>query len=563
MRARTQTAGFRVHVVGGNHAVFLAFDLDEETRQGCLGFAIHRTDHTEGEAYWLSGFKTFRSVVPQPSSTIVYTTDKHPIQSMWWGDYTAKPAHSYTYLIEPMYGAPKNLVMRPEVALSVDVTTNDPATGVHGIYFNRGVAASQAYVTRFGAKPDDLPAEKRAEAMTWLSRGLQEAMIDFITRDAGPDLVLRAAVYEFTEPSVLAAIAQAAIEGADVKVVYHAKGDQGATNEEAITQAQLDRSLLIPRVHPVIAHNKYMVRGHKLADGTVAWVELWTGSTNLSQGGIFGHSNVAHVVRDATVAATYVDYWTQLAADPTGKPLRDWVSQHSPFTAGDTAAEGVHTVFSPRSDYAPLDWYAQNFVGNPNSSHITLPFGLEGKHFEPLVEQLPATGPLRFVMLNKKDDHQDLWGGNHTLQIAVGSTGGPDQLTRWAAEHLTDFNPMVPFLHTKILILGALTEAPTVVSGSANFSEASTTSNDENMLVIVNDTEVADVYFTEFTRIFQHFYARWWAAQLNAKTTTTPGADGADIHSFLTEDSSWQTPYWNPNSPRYAERELYSDMDVT
>lgn len=555
MRTRAANGGVQVDAVAGNHAVFLAFDLDDTARKGCLGFAIHRTDHTEGEAYWLSGFKTFRSVVPHPSATVIYTTDKHPIQGMWWGDYTAKPAHSYTYLVQPLYGSPKNLQQPAERVASVDVTTNDPATGKHGIYFNRGVAASQAYTTKFGAKPDALPPAKRDEAMVWLSRGLHEAMIDFITRDAGPGTVIRAAVYEFTEPSVLAAFGQAAAQGTDLRIVYHDAGTQGTTNDQAIDAAHLDRTFLIPRHNPVIAHNKFLVRGTKAADGTVTWAEVWTGSTNLSQGGIFGHANVAHVVRDQAVAAAYVDYWTELSGDPLGAALRTWVSAHSPFDPAAASKAGIHTIFSPRQDFAPLDWYAESFTGNTECSHLTLPFGMDNKHFEPLVEKLPAAGPLRFVLLNKKDDHQDVWGTNHTLQIAVGSSGGPDLLSRWATEQLTGFNPMVPYLHTKILLLGVLGATPTVISGSANFSEASTTSNDENMLVVVDDTEVADVYFTEFTRIFSHFYARWWASQLH---TTDPA--GADTHSFLAEDATWQDKFWDPTSPKYAERQLYAGI---
>ena len=42
-----------MQAVAGTHTVLLGFDLDDPA--GCLGFAIHRTDHTEGEARWLRG----------------------------------------------------------------------------------------------------------------------------------------------------------------------------------------------------------------------------------------------------------------------------------------------------------------------------------------------------------------------------------------------------------------------------------------------------------------------------------------------------------------------------
>lgn len=551
VRTRGQQGGLTVQAVAGNHAVFLAFDLTPDARAGCLGFGLHRTDHTENEAYWLSGFKTFRSVVPNPTSTTVYTSDKHPVQSMWWGDYSAKPAHRYTYKIVAFYGLPKNLTSTDTVSVSIEVTTNDPDSGTHGVYFNRGVAASQAYATKFGDQPSRLPEAKREAAMVWLSRGLDEALRSFITKDASPQVAIRAAVYEFTEPTIFAALAEAQAAGADVQIVYHDKGDQGATNDKAISDANLDRAILIPRQHPVIAHNKFIVRCDRDDSGHLSAQQVWTGSTNLSRGGIFGHSNVGHVVRDPQVATAFLHYWTAIAADPTGATLKAWVNANSRFDADQLARHGIHTLFSPRTDIAPLDWYARGFSAAGSNTHITLPFGMDNHHFEPLVTTLPADGALRFVTLNKRDDNQDSWARNPSIQVAVGSSGGPDVLARWAKETLTGFNPMVPYLHTKILLLGALTASPTTISGSANFSQASTTSNDENMLVIVGDLDVADVYFTEYARIFQHFYARWWAAQLDPQ--------GTDEHSFLTEDAGWQTPYWSPRSPKNALRDLYAN----
>lgn len=554
MRAHVENGGLSVHAVAGNHAVFLGFDLSAEARAGCLGFAIHREDLTDATSKWLSGFKTFKSQVPAPALTAIYRTEAQPIQSMWWGDYTAKPGHRYRYTVLPRYGRPGALTSRDSTTAAAEVTTNDPETGTHGIYFNRGVAASQAYAAKFGAPPDQLPPETRAKAMSWLSRGLHEALIRFLTDGASPSLAIRAAVYELTEPSVLAAFAQAHRAGADVRVVYHAAGDQGRSNEDAIQAAvhasNLDRSILIPRTRAVIAHNKFLVRADRDGAGALSPAQVWTGSTNLTQGGIFGHSNVGHVVRDASVARRFLDYWTELSADPAGPALRDWAAEHSPFDADALACAGIHTVFSPRAALDPLDWYAAGFAGSPSSTHITLPFGLDDAHFEAQLAGAHAPGVLRFVLLNKPDNHQSSWSADPMVQVAVGATGGPESLDGWAAERLTGFNGHVPYLHTKILLLGPLGEAPVTVTGSANFSTASTQKNDENMLVITGDTEVADVYFTEYNRVFDHFYARWWAHRLRRH------AVGA--HDYLTEDDSWQQPYWQPGSRKNAKRLLYS-----
>ena len=59
-----------------------------------------------------------------------------------------------------------------------------------------------------------------------------------------------------------------------------------------------------------------MVRA--LAGGAPA--EVWTGSTNISLGGISGQTNVGHWVRNPGVAAAFAAYWELLATDPGGAP---------------------------------------------------------------------------------------------------------------------------------------------------------------------------------------------------------------------------------------------------
>ena len=55
-----------MQAIAGTHAVLLGFDLADAA--GCLGFGIHRRDHTEEEAYWLRGMKSFGTLVPQPGA---------------------------------------------------------------------------------------------------------------------------------------------------------------------------------------------------------------------------------------------------------------------------------------------------------------------------------------------------------------------------------------------------------------------------------------------------------------------------------------------------------------
>jgi hypothetical protein len=78
-----------------------------------------------------------------------YFTDKFPIQSFLWGDYTADPGTTYQFEVIPVYGIPTAPELREALKLTLSVTTEKEDDGNHGIWFNRGAIASQAYARRF------------------------------------------------------------------------------------------------------------------------------------------------------------------------------------------------------------------------------------------------------------------------------------------------------------------------------------------------------------------------------------------------------------------------------
>ena len=77
-----------------------------------------------------------------------------------------------------------------------------------------------------------------------------------------------------------------------------------------------------------------------------------------------------------------------------------------------------------------------------------------------------------------------------------------------------------------------LGDDPIVISGSGNFSSAATTANDENMLVIRGNTDVADTYFGEFMRLFDHIYARHIITRKLTKAAEKK-------RNYLANDISW------------------------
>ena len=337
MRGVVRAGGVSVHAIAGSQSVLLAMNATAEARRDLLGFGIGRRS-SNGAVRWLNGFKFFGELVPNPVPGETRSTLQHPIQSFLWGHYTAEPGRTYEYVVRPLYrpanGDLANLRAGPDAV--VQVRTEPLDEGTHSIVFNRGAIPSQAFARRFGNRPPADENDPDAADVRWLSRGLLEAALDFISQARGARFQIRAALYEFKYRPIMEAFAAAAASGADVRIVYEAGSETVAGvsrptsttsgNESAIDAFGFDRNLLIKRLNRRdIPHNKFVVlldNGHP--------VQVWTGSTNITSSGFLGQSNVGHIVRDHAVARAFLDYWEQLAQDPPIDVLKAWCSAHTP-----------------------------------------------------------------------------------------------------------------------------------------------------------------------------------------------------------------------------------------
>jgi phosphatidylserine/phosphatidylglycerophosphate/cardiolipin synthase-like enzyme len=214
---------------------------------------------------------------------------------------------------------------------------------------------------------------------------------------------------------------------------------------------------------------------------------------------------------------------------------------------------GTTPVFSPRVNIDILEWYASRLDAAAQTAALTAAFGVN-----PLLASILSKDKdyPRFLLLEKKDENFGVYAADPDVQISVGSRLGPDPLYQWAAERLTGFNVHVQYIHTKFLLIDPLGPDPLVVTGSANFSEASIIQNDENMLVIRGDTRVADIYLGEFMRLFNHFYFRYHASQVRSYNENELERD-VPAGVFLVEDDAWTRRYYNPASPKYKIRVLF------
>jgi phosphatidylserine/phosphatidylglycerophosphate/cardiolipin synthase-like enzyme len=555
MRERVQQGVLSVHAIAGTYVVLLGFNLPEAECAGLLGFSIHRTDHTENEAYFLEGMKAFAETDPGFPSGSSYSTDDHPIQSFQWADYTAKPGYRYTYTVTARKGTPAALTSF--AAAAVTITTESPENGDHDIYFNRGVAASQAYIRRFGNRPPHLVQNN--QAFIWLSRGVYEAMTAFLQPAEPERYAFLIAAYEFHYGPFLDVV-RAAANRSDVKIIYDARKDPSNDptkpsltdrNRAAVAAAGLGDISRERRANKsYIAHNKFIVR---LKDG--APEAVWTGGTNFSEGGIFGHSNVAHVVEDPAVAGKFRDYWLLLADDPTVSTLKPQVSALAPIPP-DPPVAGTTTLFSPRPGLDLLRRYADIAKGARAGLFMTFAFGMND-----LWKDVYRTGtaPLRFALMEAKtrpmEDGPEKEAEEQAIDqlrrlrenvFAIGAFIRTNQFDGWVKERLTGLNSNVRYVHNKFMLVDPLGPEPIVIAGSANFSEASTDQNDENMLIVKGNRRVADIYLGEFMRLYSHHAFR--------ESLTFPNAN-ANPKPLRTDD--WWRDYFG-GTPRSSRREFFA-----
>jgi phosphatidylserine/phosphatidylglycerophosphate/cardiolipin synthase-like enzyme len=550
MRIKGSAKGgsLRAQAIAGMHVVTLGMNMDEKDTEHLLGFGIHRTDVTENEAYWLEGQKRFRITDPGLPPGTGVPTNKHPIQSFLWADFTAKDAHHYVYKVVAIRGTPDASQEAESVELDVKTEPHN-SEELHDVFFNRGAIASQAYAQRFGNRDPD---EVGPEAYDWLSRGLKEALIEFIEQAKDKSYALRAAIYEFQYPEVLDAFHTARGNGADVKIIYDAKDNPKGPKKknEAAIKAELIKGLCIPRTaNPsYIAHNKFIVL---LKDDQP--IAVWTGSTNITLNGIFGHLNVGHSIRDPEIAALYRDYWMALADDPEARDIKPINVKNTPAPTK-VAADSTAAVFSPRSDLDALDWYVVMMAKAKDAVFFTGAFGVPA----PFVDLLKTSSKVvRYILLEKPGQGPnagDVLKEIRTVrsnQIVVGPPKwfSLNAFDDWLEERKNPFSENVEYLHTKFMLVDPLAADPWVVTGSANFSTASTNQNDENMLVIRGNTRVSDTYLGEFMRMYNHLSFRSWAA---GKTK-----DELNKITYLDTTGDWIEDFYKIGTRRMLQREYF------
>ena len=545
MRVKKALNGVSVKAYAGTTGVLLGMNVVPAKRSGLLGFAIERRQGDTGEKEFLSNKLNFKGVAPiTPASTggaARYGTpsNRAPLQKFRWSDYRVYPSTEYEYTIHPVYGTPTNLQV--EDGPTVKVRAADISTGEHRVLFNRAAAASQAFAIRFADFVKLADAERRAakkenremnlplplDVREWLSRGLVEQIVGFISRATDSTWALDIGIYEYELPDIVQAVEAAHARGANVRIVYHAKAGDEQTQINKDNLVNLPPEITRGRVTSKLCHHKFIVLS-KMENGSRSPQAVLCGSTNFTENGVFRQANVVHIAERADVARQYMALFEVLFRGDDTRATRKFINLSNPFGAPSPIFAG----FSPRSGMLDIQAFISDIQGAKRDVLFCTAFDLDDAVEDALLGT-PNDPVLRYGLQNTRSKITGYRADVTADFVATAMIG--EGLEGFIKESTAGQRGNI-LIHTKLIVVDFTSDAPVVISGSHNFSKSASEGNDENFLVLRGNTDVADCYGCELMRLYDHYSFRFH--QKEGEMT-----DGSAL--CLKDDDSWTVPYFD------------------
>jgi len=264
------------------------------------------------------------------------------------------------------------------------------------------------------------------------------------------------ALYEFDLPPVQEATLDAWERGVDVRMV----GDGDEVHEAGYLALEAAGIPIVSRP----AGNRIMHHKFAVVDGQA----VWTGSTNMSHNGIYRNDNHSIIVRSTDMADAYTWEFEEMFGGEFGR--------------GKTALGGSREIdladgslqwhFSPTHD--PID-VVIDAIDDADHSVAFMVFSFTRSDVVDALSRAQARG---VTVLGIFDESQA--NGAWSVDEDTASSGIPTLID--GNENASGFSGGK--LHHKVLIVDHGTDNAAVVSGSMNWSNAGTTDNDENLVLL-------------------------------------------------------------------------------
>lgn len=567
--------------------VLLAMDWPDGKRfSDFLGFAVLRSpgfSPGEKDGFLLNkiGFNP-----PGPNSQPL-PSNVAPLQKfLWWdsGIDDSDRGKTFKYTITPVRGSgPKDLALQHEAETTLSVTL--PRVEEDGIatWFNRAVVSSQAFSREF---PD--PQSKIPQVMDWLANGLEDSFARILAGAKEVD----GAIYHLTDKRWVVP----ALKGfkGNLSIVYEDRSND-TTDRPAIKLLKSQRFEGKPRSKTNIMHDKFLV--------DVKGGRVLMGSANFTPEGLTSQANLVHIFNSPQLAKLYRERQQLIADDPTIGETAKGAAWSRPIKVGKTT---VRVFFSPepKNKRVSIDTVIASVKGAKSSVIFCM--------FDPtdpqLITSLLATSDrkkLLYGLLNsisdptaKKNNRSDSGEAPRQpsaatqIKVTLFNRSRKDKKVlaysffrpgATPAEFLPELSsvdlssestlpppkagpkkrgPPAVHIHHKFIVIDADTDDPTIYTGSANLSNNSTHKNDENLLEIKGNPQLARTYLAEFMRLYGHYRARaLWnlahgggAKRGRKKRSKSADSRVADAFTLKRSRDAWAKGAYTPGTPDFRAR---------
>jgi hypothetical protein len=362
---------------------------------------------------------------------------------------------------------------------------------------------------------------------------------------ATPGVHVYAALFELSDPELLAGLiglgprAHVVLANGSVK---HKGDDENSDARTKLLAAggEVDDRMIAPSS---LGHNKFMVVTDASGQARLAW----TGSTNWSPTGLCTQLNNGLLIDDAAIADVYLQHWKLLRTAKSAFPKELVDDNTQPKPVGDatvcfTRTKGKVDLAALKAEIDAAQHAILALMFMPGAKGV-LPDLLRrdqepGLFVRGVVSELPKAPSESVVDVTIVGDGPPQ---THRLDV-IEPEGIPHPVAGWAAEVThKQFVKDVGFaiVHSKVIVIDPFSDSPTVITGSHNFSESASTSNDENFLVIRGEQALAQAYLVNVLGAWRHYRARVAGSTPFPGLSTDPAWMVGALHSRQRDAAFW------------------------
>jgi len=378
------------------------------------------------------------------------------------------PVNNASKYLKFIYNKSTGNVAFDDFKLTKNNATSSSSTGNMAIYFNHAVDNSVS--TGVNA--------------VYLNGTIDDTLIAYINR---AKYTIDIALYNFIQTTAISDIATAInnayARGVAVRWIYN--GSSSNTGLSLINSA-INKLGSPTGANYNIMHNKFMIIDANSSNAKDPIV--WTGSTNWDDQQINTDANNVIIIQDKNLSLAYTTEFNEMWGG-TGLSPNLANSKFGPYKLDNTPHTFTINGNLVELYFSPSDSTENQIKRVISSANFDLYFGIYTFTENYLADSIKIKQQNGVYTLGIMDQYSTTFAPYATLSPIMG------------ADLKVYSSPGI--YHNKMLIVDPchLTSDPTVVTGSHNWTYSADTKNDENTLIIHDDT-VANIYYQSFVQNF-------------------------------------------------------------